>query len=134
MNEAAVWQCASVAEFFGRFNWDGPAAKLSVPDAAVLASTPAIASHRNLGDRELLCLSVRDFFSALNWKDVPVSVPVGRGAIGISGSPLTLSVEQFVRSIDWEGMPEVGVAPHLGGSSRSKSDNGLRADRFPDLF
>lgn len=133
MSETAVWQSASVAEFFGRFNWDGPAAVLTVPDAAALPTAPAIAADRALGDRELLCLSVRDFFGALNWKDVP-TVATGKSAIGVSGSPLTLSVEQFVRSIDWEGRPEVGVAPQLGNSSRPATDHGLSADRFSDLF
>ncbi|MEO1131081.1 MAG: hypothetical protein AAFX40_00075 [Cyanobacteria bacterium J06639_1] len=134
MNQAAVWQCASVAEFFGRFNWDGPAAALNAPAATAALPTAPIATNRHLGDRELLCLSVRDFFGALNWKDVPAVASTGASAIGISVSPLTISVDQFVRSIDWEGRPEVGVAPQLGNSSRPSPNRGLSADQFSDLF
>lgn len=130
MSDAYLWQCASVAEFFSRCSWDGPAASVSVQKPAV---APAfVPSRLQLDDRDLLCLSVSQFFGALNWKDVPALGLPGKPAIGLSGSPLTLSVSHFVQCIDWEGRPEVGVAPRVTSSPKANTD--MNSTHFSDLF
>ncbi|MEM6447648.1 MAG: hypothetical protein AAF704_13960 [Cyanobacteria bacterium P01_D01_bin.123] len=135
MSNTSFWQCVSVAEFCSRCNWEGaiaaPAdAEISVSDTVFAA----IGSSRQLGDRELLCLSVRDFFGTLNWKDAPAIAPKGQFATGSAVSPLTLSVSHFIQCIDWEGMPEVGATPLTVKGSKPPADTSMSATDFQDLF
>ncbi|MEX0268134.1 hypothetical protein AB3R30_03240 [Leptolyngbyaceae cyanobacterium UHCC 1019] len=78
--------------------------------------------------------SVQEFFSTLNWEDLPPNIqPIGEVTSQYSDAPLSLdlSVSRFFAAINWEG---AAIAALVSAPSPSPSADSFTLDDFSDLF
>jgi hypothetical protein len=78
--------------------------------------------------------SVQEFFSTLNWEDLPPDIqPMGQITSQYSDAPLTLdlSVSQFFAAVNWEG---AAIAAPVSTPTQASSTDSFTLDDFSGLF
>ncbi|PZV14410.1 MAG: hypothetical protein DCF22_09080 [Leptolyngbya sp.] len=78
--------------------------------------------------------SVQEFFSTLNWEDLPPNIQqIGEVTSQYSDAPLSLdlSVSRFFAAINWEG---VAIAAPVSTPAQSSSADSFTLDDFSGLF
>lgn len=78
--------------------------------------------------------SVQEFFSALNWEDLPPTIQrAGQDTSQYSDAPLSLdlSVSRFFAAVNWEG---AAIAAPVSVPTQSTSTDSFTLDDFSDLF
>lgn len=78
--------------------------------------------------------SVQEFFSTLNWEDLPPNIQqIGEVTFQYSDAPLSLdlSVSRFLAAINWEG---AAIAAPVNAPTPSTSADSFTLDDFSDLF
>ncbi len=77
--------------------------------------------------------SVQEFFSALNWEDLPLDIQHGEVTSQYSNAPLSLdlSVSRFFAAINWEG---AAIAAPVSAITQPTSADRFTLDDFSDLF
>ena len=101
---------------------------------AVLTHTNGSSAH---APKTWMTHSVQDFFTAFNWEDQPPEVQELRrsGLESIDNKPiwLTLTVSQFMSTIDWDGST-IAATPNLEAPPQAPGIDSLTLDDFSDLF
>lgn len=139
MTDTHLWYRLSVDAFFRRCSWETPWQGEASLTALLVATEPtaiAAAGAPDLSETARLRLSVRQFFSRVNWRCKPLSTMGGNIAVRILESPLTASVSDFFQNVNWDGSPEIAVLPDLRPVSPSgfHSERELTLTEFPTLF
>ena len=78
--------------------------------------------------------SVQEFFSTLNWEDLPPNTQqVGQVTPQCSDAPLSLdlSVSQFFAAVNWEG---TAIAAPVSAPTQPTSAESFTLDNFSALF
>jgi hypothetical protein len=101
---------------------------------AVLMHTNGSSAH---APKTWMTDSVQDFFTAFNWEDHSPEVQELKrsGLEAIDNKPfwLTLSVSQFLSTIDWDGST-IAATPNLEAPPQATGADSLTLDDFSDLF
>jgi hypothetical protein len=127
MSQPNSWHCTSVEKFFQNFHWQGSSEQSSL----VLNSEQA-----SLKQTPWQCLTVSQFFQKYNWQGLSeLEIATGE-ACGTSTSVWLQSVRDFLRSIDWDGNPEIGALPELEATPANlpMPEPETTLDNFKQLF
>ena len=96
--------------------------------------------HRPTSDQSWLEVTVRDFFTQVNWADQPPEIQAIQITTLEGTAPemsLQLTVSQFFQSIPWDGktVAAPAVAEELmGDASPPPSGDAFSVDDFADFF
>jgi hypothetical protein len=104
MNHPDAWQCLTVEKLFQNFSWQG----VSLP---VLSEEQL--QETKIAEIPWQCLTVARFLKQYNWQGLLISETAENLSPGIQKTTLMFSVREFMRSIDWDGNPKIGVLPAL---------------------
>jgi len=99
-------------------------------------NTPIAIAHDSalINPNSWLQSSVQEFFSTLNWEDLPPNIQqIGEVTSQYSDAPLSLdlSVSRFFAAINWEG---AAIAAAVSTPTQSSSADSFTLDDFSDLF
>jgi hypothetical protein len=104
MNHPDSWKCLTVEKLFQHFPWQG---------LSPLVSSEEKSSQTKIAEIPWQCLTVNRFLKQYNWQGLVLSETSENFSLGIKKTTLMFSVREFLRSIDWDGNPQIGALPEL---------------------
>lgn len=138
-----VLSVLSVKDFFASCNWqlltqialeDNDSTSPLLPPPVASDPSPPIV---------LPCLTVAEFFSLCNWQSLPLEATIPQPLavepelpkVFIPESPLTIQVQTFLRTIPWEGNPEIGRLPQASSlPSIPPAEDEMNLNDLSNLF
>jgi hypothetical protein len=104
VNHPDSWQCLTVEKLFQNFPWQGISPLVSLEEKS---------SQTTIAEIPWQCLTVNQFLKKYNWQGLVLSETSENLSLGIQKTTLMFSVREFLRSIDWDGNPQIGALPEL---------------------